>query len=292
MSEKCRSNPSIERMVHKRQVGRLCKSWLKKKLQKLNEDKTKIIVIGSDTFTSRMKTLHNIQSVLINGHRVELCDSVRNLGVIVDENLSFKKQIMRVVKSCNQQLKNIAFIRKYLKIHTLKILASQQILSRIDYCNSIYYNLPTYLLKKLQTLMNKTARMIFRKPFGEHVSPLYIQLHWLPIKARILYKLCCLVHNAIHQGLPVYLKSKLQRVQYENTITRNCTMAYKLDQPFANNGFGARSFTYSAPRIFNSLPEDLRKIEDYLIFKKKLKTFFFSEAYDLVNNSTREAYKI
>ena len=69
-------------------------------------------------------------------------------------------------------------------------------------------------------------------------------------------------------------------------------MAYKLDQPFANNGFGARSFTYSAPRIFNSLPEDLRKIEDYLKFKKKLKTFFFSEAYDLVNNSTREAYKI
>ena len=172
------------------------------------------------------------------------------------------------------------------------MLASQQILSRIDYCNSTYHELPAYLLKKLQTLMNKTARMIFKKPFGEHVSPLYIQLHWLPIKARIQYKLCCLVHTAMHQGLPVYLRSKLQRLMYENINTRNSNAAFRLVQPAVNSGVGERSFTFSAPRIFNRLPEDLRNEVDSKKFKKKLKTFFFTEAYDLEDKSTKEAYKL
>ena len=210
----------------------------------------------------------------------------------MDENLSFRAQVMRVVKSCNNQLKNIGFIRKYLKSNVLKLLASQQILSRLDYCNSIYTNLPAYLLKKLQVIMGKTARMIFKRPFGEHVSPLFIQLHWLPIKARIEYKLCCLVHNAIHQGLPIYLKSKLQRVNYENTNTRNSTAAYKLIQPYVSSGIGSRTFTFCAPRIFNRLPSELRAENNHSKFKKKLKTFFFAKAYNLEDSTTRNDYKL
>ena len=270
-----------------------CKDWLKRKLQKLNEDKTKIIIIGSKIAVQRLKTLHNIDSVSINGYEVELCDNVKNLGVFVDETLSLKKQILQVVKTSNHQLKNIAYIRKYLTRESLKILAVQQILSRIDYCNSLYHNLPQYHLKKLQILMHKAARLIHHVPFGEHMSPFLIQLHWLPVKARICYKICCLVQKAIHHGYPTYLRTKLKQLTYnEGANTRNSGDPFRLEQPYARGSSGARSFSYAAPRIFNKLPLDLRQIGNTASFKKRLKTFFFSAAYDLETQTTADEYKL
>ena len=165
-------------------------------------------------------------------------------------------------------------------------MSSKQILSRIDYCNSIYYKLPAYLLKKLQNLMNKSARLIYCKPSGEHVSPLYIKLHWQ-------FKLCTLVHNALHQESPTYLKSKIKKFVYvRGPNTRNSCDPYRLEQPFVNSGYGARSFTHAAPRIFNKLPRELRNEVDLTKFKRRLKTYFFAQAYDLETKTTQVSYKL
>ena len=149
------------------------------------------------------------------------------------------------------------------------MLVVNQVLSRIDYCNSIYANLPNYLLKKLQVCMNKAARMIHGIGLADRVTPCLIALHWLPIKARIMYKTCCMVKNTILSGNPTYLKAHMLP-----TRTR-------LHVPRVKTTYGRRMFKFHAPMTYNSLPNHLREATSIEIFKRQLKTYLFSLLYDL-----------
>ena len=76
------------------------------------------------------------------------------------------------------------------------MIVFNQIISRLDYCNSAYTGLPKYLLRKMQIILNKRARLVSGTTVDERITPELINLHWLPIKARINYKICYLVHIA------------------------------------------------------------------------------------------------
>ena len=78
----------------------------------------------------------------------------------VDNKLSMKNHVLQTVKTCNNNIRNIAFIKKYLNESALRTAISNHVLSRLDYCNSIYYGLPNNLLRKLQTTQNRAARLI------------------------------------------------------------------------------------------------------------------------------------
>ena len=77
--------------------------------------------------------------------------------------------------------------------------------SRIDYCNSLLYGLPEYQLNKLQRVQNMCARLICNESKYCHITPLLVDLHWLPVKFRIEFKILLIVFK-IFQGLaPSYL---------------------------------------------------------------------------------------
>ena len=151
----------------------------------------------------------NLEKITVNGTEIKILTTVKDLGVLVDENLTLKSQINTVVKNCNHQIKNIYYIRKYLTISCLKMVVVSQVLSRLDFCNGIYTNLPKFLLKKLQVVLNKAARLVTGCSYEERVTPHLIELHWLPIKARILFKVCTLTHIALKTNKPTYLAEKL-----------------------------------------------------------------------------------
>ena len=90
-----------------------------------------------------------------------------------------------------------------------QMLVINQVISRLDYCNSLYTYLPKVQLRKLQLYLHKSARLIQGVGYGDRVTPILIDLHWLPIKARIIYKVCCLVKTALLTGNPVYSKTHL-----------------------------------------------------------------------------------
>ena len=127
----------------------------------------------------------NFKFIEINGVRIKIVSELRNLGVMFDRNLSMRNQVDNLVKTCNYQLRNIAFIRRYLDKCSLQILVHYYVLSRLDYCNSIYYNLPSFLLKKLQNIMNRAARLIAGLSPRDRITPTLIDLHWHLITARI-----------------------------------------------------------------------------------------------------------
>jgi len=80
--------------------------------------------------------------------------------------------------------------------------------SKLDYCNSMYYNLPQFQMKRFQNIQNSLARAVTRMPKSSHITPVLKSLHSLKINERIKYKLLSLSHKvlttSISRNLNIY----------------------------------------------------------------------------------------
>ena len=89
-----------------------------------------------------------------------------------------------VVKNCNFQIRNIYAIRKYLDQKCSHVVSHSLVISETDYCKSFYVSLPNYLPRKLQSIINRSARLIYFLPPWVPTTSHIIELHWLPVMAR------------------------------------------------------------------------------------------------------------
>ena len=120
------------------------KRWMTCNFLKLNDSKTKVIEILSN---------RNVKSRIISNIQIDdSCffptpnDFVKILGVILDDILNLKKHINRVVSTCYTNFLNLDRIASELTKRLKVQLVHSLILSHIDYCNALFYNLPDYLL--------------------------------------------------------------------------------------------------------------------------------------------------
>ncbi len=97
---------------------------------------------------------------------------VKNLGVILDCDLSFKSHINQVTKTCFYHLRNIARIRPFLSFNDAKKLIHAFIFSRLDYCNAVYTGLPKCYIVKLQLIQKAAARLLMKLKKREHITPM------------------------------------------------------------------------------------------------------------------------
>ena len=77
---------------------------------------------------------------------------------------------------------------------------------RIDSCNSLLYGLPDLQISKLQRIQNSAARLVTRSRTYDHVTPILPNLHWLPIRSRIDFKILLLTYQRLHGTAPAYLQ--------------------------------------------------------------------------------------
>lgn len=184
-------------------------------------------------------------------------DSARNLGVNFDSSLTFSDHISSVSKSCFQSIRDLRRIRNTLDHSTAQTIATSLIHSKVDYCNSLFLNLPRCQLDRLQLILNSAARAVSKTPRFSRISPILKSLHWLKIDQRIQYKVLSLTYKTLQSQKPSYLYNLLNL--QANTPTRSSTVI-TLQRPPVNSRLkiSDRSFTHHAPALWNSLPKDLR----------------------------------
>ena len=104
--------------------------------------------------------------------------------------------------------------------------------------------------------------------------PLLRSLHWLPVEARVRFKILLLVYKCLSGCAPDYLKDLISEYVPSRAL-RSASDGTKLCVPRTKKAYGDRAFRVAAPRLWNDLPVDLRGAPSLTFFKQRLKTHLF-----------------
>ena len=246
-------------------------SWMDSNKLKLNPDKTEIIAIGVPSCLRRVGDC----SIDLDGSIVNFQSCVKYLGVTLDNTLSMKDHISSVCRASFLELRRIASIQHFLSRDAVHRLVIATVISRIDYCNSTFIGITEEQILRLQRIQNAAARLILRRRKRDHVTPLLRELHWLPVRARIEYKVAVLAFRHFEGSLAPCLSATLNIRTPARSL--RSAQANQLTIPrHTLQTAGARAFSVAAPKIWNSLPICLKQTSSLSAFKSNLKTHLFN----------------
>jgi len=126
---------------------------------------------------------------------------VKLLGVTLDSSLTMDRHVAGVLRSCNYHMRALRHIRPLLIHDADKMIAHSAVSSRLDYANALLYGTTTTNLNKLQVAQNTLARVMCQAPRSVSATELRRQLHWLPIRQRITYRIAVITYVEL-AGLP------------------------------------------------------------------------------------------
>ena len=259
-----------------RQCTESLRNWMSHNFLKLNTNKTELLYVRS-----KFKKQKPVFPVLrFAGEDIKGKEEVRNLGAYMNECLDTDAQINRMCKSLTYQLRIISKVRKYLNIKNTRSVIQALFTSRLDYGNSLLTGAPAYQLARLQKLQNSAARIVSRTNRYQHITPVLRDLHWLPIKDRIVYKICCIVFRVLNGSAPEYISELVELHRPPRTLrSAHCGPLLK-PQHSKTRGYGDRRFTVAAPKHWNELPMHIRTAPTWEQFKTRLKTHLFVARYN------------
>ena len=170
-----------------------------------------------------------------------------------------QSHVNKTCKAGYYYLHNLSRIRKYLDKKTTECLVHVFFTSRLDFCNSLLYDLPDCLNSKVQRVQNTMARLVYQAPRFCHTSPILQELHWLPIRDRIKFKVILITFKAIKGAAPNYLQ-ELISFKSNSSYGLRFNDSFLLAQPRQRTltTLGDRTFAVAAPMLWNCLPVEPR----------------------------------
>ena len=255
-------------------------SWMTKRYLKMNMSKTEFLEICPYQHRNCIK---QFSEFTVNAINIKSSKNVKCLGFYYDEKLSFERNINEIIKICNFRLSNLYRIGFNLPKDLKLQLVQSYIFSCLDYCNAVYYGLNNQLMNKLQSIQNKCAKYVLNVNNFDNAKSMCKELHFLPIYYRINYKIALMVYKCLNNQAPEYLKNLISIKKINQS--HNLRLEYQLSLLATPHTFPKfkkcqLAFTYAAPKVWNSLPLQIRSIKSLNIFKQKLKTYFFKLAYN------------
>ena len=154
-----------------------------------------------------------------------------------------------------------------------------------------YHNIALKDILKLQCVQNCLARVITRSPRFSHSVPLGKSLHWLPVigslslapchwlpvRNRIIFKICIINFQALSSKEPAYLHLLLTLPRQPRQL--RSSNSYLLFIASVKTNVGTRAFSVAAPTLWNSVPVSVKSVGNITTFRRKLKTDLFKLTY-------------
>ena len=203
--------------------------------------------------------------------------TVRDLGMTLDAEMSLSTHAGNIICSMYVHMRHISRIRHHLDDTTLVKVVMALVISRLDYANSALYGVTDYL-PKLQLAQNNATRLVRKSKKYDHITSVLKDLHLLPVKPRIIFKVLSIVHSAMHSDAsPSYIQELVTHYAPPRAL-RSFTDGMLLSVPSTHQcvAAGDNAFSVCGLWLWNDLPLSLGVTQSQTTFKRKLKTHLFN----------------
>ena len=198
----------------------------------------------------------------------------------IDADLSMRRHVSQTVSRCFAALRQLRTIRRYVPVPVFQTLVTSLVLSRLDFGNCILSGLPAIQIRRLQSVQNAAARMVFNLRRSDHVTDALICLHWLRVAERIKFKVATLVYRSLHGAAPSYLSEFIAVSGLAGRRGLRSADTSRLLVPRTRlSTFGLRAFPVAGATFWNSLPNDVTSAPNFSTFRTRLKTFLFRHSF-------------
>ena len=206
---------------------------------------------------------------------VPLTTQIELLGVTLGQSLSFDS-ISRLYLN-HVSITFAPFATSDLSEGTAYLIASALVSSNLDYANVCLFGISNKNLSHIQRIQNTLAWVVTFSRSRSSSAPLLKHLHWLPVSARIHFKIALRTFKSLHTIAPSYLSSLVR--PYVPSLALRYSSAHQLCVPHVSTVFGSRGFKSASPTIWNPLPLSVTSCSTIHTFKKQLKTHLFASAF-------------
>ena len=240
----------------------ICIDWFRDNKMQANPDKFQAIMLGKSGF-------ENCKSLLLNGTEIKCEDSVKLLGVTIDFLLNFDLHVSNICKKAARQINVLLRLSKFLTTETKILIYKSFIKSSFNFCPLVWHFCSKTSSAKMEKLQYRALRLVFND-FDSSYETLLERVNMPTLHISRIRLIAVETFKILHKMSPVYLQDLLS---YKNSIY---SFRYDnlVDVPrVRTTKYGKSSFCYEAAGVWNSLPNDLRKVEDFKEFKRLVNTW-------------------
>ena len=225
----------------------LC-TWFSQHGMMVNASKTELLMCGD---RRQLLKVGEPPQIHFMGQSIPFSKTVKNLGVIMDPELSWEPHIDTVIKRCFGILIGLIHIRHVIPLNILPRIVDALVLSHVRYCASVYGSASRSNVAKLQKVLNFSARVISGRRKYDHVSDVISALAWLRVPEMISFFELSLMHGILTFGKPDLLRSWFT-FNHEH-VCRDTRQSHHLTLPRVRNNHGKRRFVYRVAEKYNRL---------------------------------------
>lgn len=225
-------------------------------------------------FFSKSNIANNKADIFVMGEKIKVVSEFKYLGILIDSRLTFKSQIKKVCKQVKFNIANFRYIRSHLSLQAAKMFMYSMVLSHITYCLTTWSQANKTTLKPLESLYKQTIKILDRKPSRYHQCAILQKHKLLSWENVIRYSNLCLIFKIIH-GLSSPPLS--QFVNIRNATNRVTQGAARGDCCSSQEKYlQSECFTVTAAQEWNCVPQNIRELTTYTLFKKHLKIWLIT----------------
>ena len=217
-------------------------------------------------------------NVKLNDTDIARKESVRYLGLIVDENLKWQNHINNISAIISRNLGVMARAKYYISSHHLVLLYNSLILPYLNYCACVWGTNYSTRIDKLVKLQKRAIRIIDKKPYHYHTRDLFIKYKLLRFPDLVKKQQILILLGVLKETLP---RPMLEMFEYHRPVNTRIIQHFKV--PYARTNYKAFSLSVAAPRAWNMIVckifKDLEEVPRNKYTLKKYVTNFILGQY-------------
>jgi len=260
-------------------------NWLIKNRVKLNVGKTQCMLIGKK---NSVKYCENFE-ISINGTSVVKVKSLKILGVIIDQHLSFHEQSDKVLSKCYKSLSMLYPLKRIITTENKIMLVNAYVFSTLSYGICVWgNNINKTNLNNIDKLIKHTAKYVLNKMKYDGISEdINLTLEWLYFKNKLVYENLCCAYKMNFCNPHKFINNYLNFTSSDVTCTRN--NCYKIPLIQCSGSWGKKSFKYLSAFQWLQLPDDLVScVTSFNIFKRKLLSYLLTQQINDYNSNNSD----